>query len=104
MMNCVQKYQSLGKTKMNLLKNFLLDLCIFVIDFLWMIGPRSVNYFILHLTSLTNETYQLEDEEYDSFLNATLHVDFDLHENVENTNELVEDNVFGYLFTLGDTD
>jgi hypothetical protein len=35
-------------------------------------------------------------------MNATLHVNLDLHENVENTNDLVGLHMYGYLFTMGD--
>jgi hypothetical protein len=53
---------------------------------------------ILHLISLTTKMDQLEDEESESCLNDTLHVDLDLHENVENINDLV--NIICYDLSL----
>jgi hypothetical protein len=44
------------------------------------------------------------DEESKSCLNVPLHVDLDLHENVENTNGLVGLHMSGYFFTMGDID
>jgi hypothetical protein len=49
-----------------------------------------VSDLIIYLNFLTNGTNHPEAEEYESCLNATLHVDLYLCENVENVNELVD--------------
>jgi hypothetical protein len=46
----------------------------------------------------------MEDEESKSFLNATLHANLELYENVENTNDLVGIHMTGSFFTMGDID
>jgi hypothetical protein len=64
----------------------------------------SIKYLILYIISLTNKTNQLGDEESESCLNVTLQADLNLHENVENTNDLVGLHMSRYLFTMGDMD
>jgi hypothetical protein len=64
----------------------------------------SINDSLLLLISLSNEQDQLVDEESKSCLNATLHVDLDSHENLKDTNDLVEQHTFGPFFTLEDID
>jgi hypothetical protein len=64
----------------------------------------SNNDLISCLVSLTNETYELVDEESKSCFNVPLHVDLDLNENVENANGLVGLHMSGSFFTMGDID
>jgi hypothetical protein len=64
----------------------------------------STNDLISCLVSLTNETYELVDEESKSCINVSLHVDLDLNENVENSNGLVGLHMSGSFFTMGDID
>jgi hypothetical protein len=64
----------------------------------------SISEWFLYLISLSNEQDQLVSEESKSCVDASLHVDLDSHEDVEDTNDLVEQHMFGYFFTLGDID
>jgi hypothetical protein len=64
----------------------------------------STNDLISFLVSLTNETYELVDEESKSCFNVSSHVDLDLHENVENANDLVGLGLSRSFFTMGDID
>jgi hypothetical protein len=66
-----------------------------------LIDRSSINDLILHLTYLTNETYQLMDEESKSCLNFPLHAELNLHENVEIVNGLVKIHMSRYLFIMG---
>jgi len=62
----------------------------------------SNNYLISCLVSLTNETYEPQNEESKSCFNVPLHVDLNLNENVENIDGLVRLHMFGFLFTMGE--
>jgi hypothetical protein len=64
----------------------------------------STNDLISCLVFLTNEKYEPVDGEYKSYLNATLHVDLDLSENVENDNGLVGLHISISFYTMGDID
>jgi len=63
-----------------------------------------VSEWILYLFSLSNEQDHLVSEESKACLDASLHVDLDSHEDVEDTNDLVGQSMFGYFFTMGDID
>jgi hypothetical protein len=71
-----------------------------LLDVIGKIWTHQHNALILFLVSLTNETYQRVGEEFKSCLNATLHIDLDLNENVENNNGLVGLHMFGSFFTV----
>jgi len=64
----------------------------------------SVTDELLHLISLSNEQYQLVDEESKSCLNANLHVDLDSQEDDGDDHDLFEQHMFGTLFTMEDID
>jgi len=64
----------------------------------------SIKDSILLLISSFNEQDQLVDEESKSCLNTNVHVNLDLHENFESTNDVVEQRRFGTFFTLEDLD
>ena len=75
----------------------------------------STHDFLSCLVFVSNETYELVDEEPKSCFNVYLHVDWglhenvknvnwDLHENVKNVNDLVGLGPYGYFFTMGDID
>lgn len=64
----------------------------------------SISDSLLLLISLSNGQYNLVDEKSKPCLNVTLFVDLDSHEDVEDTNDLVGQSMFGYFFTMGDID
>jgi hypothetical protein len=62
----------------------------------------STNDLISFLVSLTNETYELVDEEYKSCINVSLHAYLDVHADIENSNDLVGLHMYGSFFTMED--
>jgi hypothetical protein len=64
----------------------------------------SVSEWILNLIYLSSEQDHIVNDESQSCLDVILHADSDSREDVENTNDLVGQRMFGSLFTMEDID